>query len=317
MNEAGVNVLQHDAFLYRSDREFGETLEPFVRAGLEEREPVLAVTRQSNIAQLRECLGADAERVTFADSAEFYRHPTRTIEGYHRALEGRLHAGAARVRVIGEVPFEGSESERREWVRYEAALNHVFADRPVWIVCPYDLRVLPADLVRDAARTHPWVQHDGRRSPSDRYEDPARVVQEVVDGSSLPEHATTELEVDGELSSARAVVREFGLRHGVDSDVSEQFTMAVNEALTNAFQHGRPPVWLRLYADEPTTVSCEIHDAGGQLLDPLAGYAPPSSVDGHLAEAGMGLWLARSLCDRVELVPYRDATVLRLVKRVR
>lgn len=42
-----------------------------------------------------------------------------------------------------------------EWKRYESVLNVAFATSSAWIVCPYDARELPAEVVADAERTHP------------------------------------------------------------------------------------------------------------------------------------------------------------------
>jgi hypothetical protein len=158
--------LRHDALLYASDREFVDTLVPFVRDGLDGDEPVITVTTPGNIGLLRRALGADASQVTFVDAADWYRHPPRTIADYHRTVDEHLAGGSARVRVIGEVRFGETEKQQAEWVRYEAALNHAFAASPAWIVCPYDLRVLPAPVLRYAPQTHRHVLHDGPRWPT-------------------------------------------------------------------------------------------------------------------------------------------------------
>jgi anti-sigma regulatory factor (Ser/Thr protein kinase) len=49
------------------------------------------------------------------------------------------------------------------------------------------------------------------------------------------------------------------------------------------------------------------------MTDPLAGYMPP----GDRPEGGMGLWLARQLCDRVEVLATDDPTVVRMTMQLR
>ena len=44
---------------------------------------------------------------------------------------------------------------------------------------------------------------------------------------------------------------------------------------------------------------CTIRDAGAGPADPFAGYRPAHGED--LSAGGMGLWLARQLCDHVVL----------------
>jgi anti-sigma regulatory factor (Ser/Thr protein kinase) len=44
---------------------------------------------------------------------------------------------------------------------------------------------------------------------------------------------------------------------------------------------------------------CRISDAGAGWDDPSAGYGPAHGED--LSHGGMGLWLARQLCDHVAI----------------
>jgi hypothetical protein len=53
---------------------------------------------------------------------------------------------------------------------------------------------------------------------------------------------------------------------------------------------------------------CEITDAGMGLDDPLAGYLPPKSEDGP----GAGLWVARQLTRRVDLLTSPQGLTVRL-----
>jgi anti-sigma regulatory factor (Ser/Thr protein kinase) len=83
----------------------------------------------------------------------------------------------------------------------------------------------------------------------------------------------------------------------------------VDEMTTNALRHGRPPVDLRLWADEKRLV-CTVTDRGAGLQDPFIGYGPAHGDD--LSLGGMGLWLARQLCDHVDITVTGDGVRVRL-----
>ena len=95
-------------------------------------------------------------------------------------------------------------------------------------------------------------------------------------------------------------VRELVLAAAVDADLpqerADELALAVNEIATNAIVHGRPPTTLRVWRQKGEIV-CEVADAGKGIKDPLAGHLrPPAEAPG-----GRGLWLARLLCDAVEI----------------
>jgi|SRR3954453_6839317 anti-sigma regulatory factor (Ser/Thr protein kinase) len=81
-------------------------------------------------------------------------------------------------------------------------------------------------------------------------------------------------------------------------EVLEDFLMAVDEMTSNAVRHGTPPAGLRLWI-APGRLVCTIRDSGHGLDDPFAGYGPAHGED--LSNGGMGLWLARQLCDHVAI----------------
>ncbi|WP_299960476.1 ATP-binding protein [uncultured Modestobacter sp.] len=86
------------------------------------------------------------------------------------------------------------------------------------------------------------------------------------------------------------------------ADLIEDYLLAVDEMTSNATLHGRRPVGVRLWST-PGRLVCTIRDAGDGPTDPFAGYGPAHGED--LSAGGMGLWLARQLCDHVAL--RRDA----------
>ena len=89
--------------------------------------------------------------------------------------------------------------------------------------------------------------------------------------------------------------------------------MAVDEITSNAVRHGTPPAGLRLWI-APGLLVAAIRDSGHGLDDPFAGYGPAHGED--LSRGGMGLWLARQLCDHVDISTDDDGTRVRLTLRL-
>jgi anti-sigma regulatory factor (Ser/Thr protein kinase) len=86
--------------------------------------------------------------------------------------------------------------------------------------------------------------------------------------------------------------------------------------VTNAIRYGRPPVGVRLWARSGQFV-CTVTDHGDGVTDPFAGYIWPGSRE-HIPTRGVGLWLARRLCDRVDVFDGPTApggTTVRLIIR--
>lgn len=292
-----MSGLVHDAFVYSDDAEFVASMASFARDGLDRGEPVVAVTVPANVASLREELGDRAHGVRVIDAAMWYRHPLRTVASYSELFREMLGDGTARLRVIGEVQFGASAPEHDAWECYESALNHVFADLPAWIVCPYDTRALPAAVVECAAATHPFVADGSGRVASASYDDPARFVARKQSLGALPERRP---DVDLTLDDGLPVIRRsmFDSAWARNGDVArvDQFVLAVNEIATNALLHGGGRGRVRLWSDDEELL-CVVSDGGPGLDDALAGFAPPPR--GRVG--GRGLWIARQFCDSVRI----------------
>jgi anti-sigma regulatory factor (Ser/Thr protein kinase) len=291
-----VSAFEHDALLYDGVDGFVENMLPFVRAGLERGDAILAVTSPRNISALRDALGADAERVDYRDSAPWYASPGKAFRGYADYVatqpEGR------RLRAIGEPVWPVGRPEAvSEWARYESVLNVAFADAPAWIVCPYDAAALPDEILTHALETHPTTHAQGRRVPHDGY-----VATETF-WSSLDERLpfaeqprTRELRVTSELAALRAAVESEARRAGVASARLPELLLAVHELAINALTHGGGDAVLRTWAEEHDFV-CELADDGPGLERRYAGYVTPTADDLR----GRGLWLVRQITDIVEV----------------
>jgi hypothetical protein len=162
-------MLVHSAFPYRSDGQFVTTVGTALMEGIERSEALLAVTTAANVELLREYLGKDARRVEFIEARSFYTTPVATLAAYRAYIDAKLKRDAHWVRIVGEPVWIGrSDSEARLWTCYESLLNLVFSAYPLTILCPYDERLCPAEIVRQAHLTHPhMIGEEGARVSTD------------------------------------------------------------------------------------------------------------------------------------------------------
>lgn len=171
-------MLGHRILQYGSDGEFLAAATEFLAQGIRRSERVLAVASGGKIAQLRDALGSDADRMRFADAPDWYRTPRSAARKYRDFLaESDEHSW---VRIIGEPVWEGcSPSEVRAWTRYESLINLTFAAVPATIVCAYDTRSTPSEVLRDALCTHPTQHANGAAVESPSYRHPEDLLLEI------------------------------------------------------------------------------------------------------------------------------------------
>ncbi len=290
----------HDALLYDSPEQLVDVAVPFLLAGLAAGEAGVIATGSGAAALLREELGTHP-RVHVIEHGDVYRARTpAAITTFRQLAEQRVSDGVPRVRVVGEVDFGATERDWLEWQRYESVINEALADWPLWGLCVFDATRLPEPLLESARQTHSHVVDTGGRVPNPMFRAPADYLR------SLPVPAEP-LEDTVPRLLAPDVADFIGLRHAVAAelaavdaprDLIEDFLLAVDEMTSNAVRHGGPPVSLRLWIAEDRLV-CTIRDSGPGFDDPFAGYGPAHGDD--LSRGGMGLWLARQLCDHVDL----------------
>jgi transcriptional regulator with XRE-family HTH domain len=152
------DLLQHRVLLYATDAEFVDATVPFLTAGIERGEAVMAVTVPSRITRLRRALGADAKRVVFEESSGWYTSPQAALDGYRGVVDESVRAGHPWVRILGEpVWADRSAREIRAWTRYESMLNLIFGASPATVMCPYSTSAVPEHIAADALCTHPEV----------------------------------------------------------------------------------------------------------------------------------------------------------------
>lgn len=303
---------RHDALLYRSDEAFLHGLLPFLEEGVENDRPTVALVRRDQEPILREGLGPRARLVRFIPSEDWYRRPVRTIAGYRRLVTEMQQPDRGPAHIVGEVHFGETELERREWVRYESVLNWAFADLDVHIVCPYDVRTLPDEVVDASARTHRRLLGEEGQVRHDGYVDPEEFLRQErsvppPDGRCL----ATEVTGIEMLAVLRHRLGEVMGSLGVEGDRREDFLLAVNEIVTNAVLHGGGAAEVVVGRSDGLLV-CEVSDRGRGIDSPLVGYLPPPPNQ----LGGRGIWVTRQLVDGVDLIGSEGGTTVRLALRL-
>lgn len=309
---ADAPAFRHEAFLYRGDEDLLTGLTAFVRDSLAASEPVLVALARDKTARLREELRDDVdghgELVMFADITEMGRNPSRIIPAcrdFVRSQEGR----AKRIRTVGEPLWAGrSDAEKREAQRHEALISLAFtAGEDLWMLCPYDVTSLPADVIDEAYRSHPYVLEDGFSSPSRSHQPdagmPSRLDTPLPDA---PPTARTSRFGHGDLSHLRRLVGAWADDEGMPRQRRDLLVLAVNELTTNSIEHGGGAGSLLLWTAGDFLVA-EVRDAG-HITAPLVGRVRPDQQQG----GGRGVWLVNQVCDLVQLRSHPGGTVVRV-----
>jgi len=295
---ADAAALLHQALVYDSDEELVERVAPFLLEGLAEA-PTIAVLTRRHWALLREELGNEAGEVAF------YVRPVDAIAAYDATMTELLASGATSARVVAEIPLQPTPGDWSEWISYEAIVNHALADRPAHILCVYGTESAPDHVIDAVWRTHPQVEANASTSGL-HYHDPLEVLAaHAAEPVSAPELRTLTPTADAvefrELLAAELTAARAPRARAMDMIV------AANEVFENALRYGGGVHRVRAGLVEGWFV-CEIEDRGPGLDDPLAGYLPPRS---ELAR-GAGLWVARRLVRRLELMDNKPGLNVRL-----
>ncbi|MEH0934100.1 sensor histidine kinase [Micromonospora psammae] len=309
MTPSGSARLVHEGLFYRDRAELLAGTVPFVTEGLANGEPVLVAAPPDRLALIRDRVGADDDRVRYADMTEAGRNPGRIIPWVLQAFLDR-HPDQ-RVRIIGEPVWAGrTEAEQPACAQHEALINAAFADRDAHILCPYDTARLDAEVLVDAGRTHPVLVDAAGRRPS-----PTFAPEQVVTGHNKPlpdpdEPVSVLPYALDTLADVRRFVTDRAQAARLDPDRIADLQIAVTELAANSVAHAGGAGVLRVWHTGEHLV-CEIHD-GGWLADPLAGRLAPR----HDGIGGRGLVIVHALCDLVLLHTTAAGTTVRLHMRL-
>jgi anti-sigma regulatory factor (Ser/Thr protein kinase) len=303
---AMVASFVHEALFYRGIDDYLAVTVPFVETALRVGEPVLVAVPAPNIELIGAALGGPVAGVRFLDMTRAGRNPGRIIPWVLHAFLDE-HDGQP-VQIIGEPVWAGrSIDEYPACVQHEALINVAFAGYGARILCPYDAVRLPADVLTDAAGTHPVLIDAGTRRNSPLYTDPGRMVAAYNQPFTEPATNPPALHFD---APALPLVREFvavyadraGLPHRRVGDLQ----LAANELASNAIVHGGGAGQVRVWRTGRQVV-CEVRDRG-TASGRLAGLVPP----GPDSLGGRGLLLVNYLGDLVRVHTGPEGTAVRV-----
>lgn len=304
---AGRPGFLHQGCVYRSDDEFLAMAVPFIEEGLARGEPVLAATTSANLELIEEAFGRSASGLDLAESVYLGSRPPQRVAAFDRYL--KRHAdrrGSARI--LAEPVWTGrSEEDIQAWTRMEAMLNLIFADAGMWMICPYDARLVREDILANAHRTHPSFVRGADAEASADYRDPIAFASSFGAPPTLPEPPGTaqRFVFGGDIVELHrfAAAAASGLAH----DHAALFVTAVAEVAAY-LQNGSGDITLAVWQG-PGTIICDLRAANRELTDPVLGMRPPSIEH---PRSGDGLWLARQICDRVETSSTADGARIQL-----
>jgi anti-sigma regulatory factor (Ser/Thr protein kinase) len=299
----------HEAGFYGSDDEFRALIVPFVEDGLAAGEPVIIGYDERKADLLRSWL-PDSSAVTFLGGQSLYASPAGTIASYSKLFDGYLTEGASRIRIAGDVPHPGNGGRFEGWDRYEAALNTVWDDLPVWALCLYDTATAPAAVLEVVEQTHPRIALPGGSRRGGRgYLDPSDFRGLPVPPDPLERTAPAAEFLAGSAAEARHALDKAG-RGLVADEILQDLLIGVSEAVSNALLYGQPPVTVRIWAG-PGRLVVSVHDQGDGPADHLAGLVPtPHRGTGQ--GMGLGLWVMHQLGLDVALCYGDDGFTVRL-----
>lgn len=306
-SEAGRTGFVHEAMIYGDDDEFLERVVPFLHDGVRSGEPTMVKMGSRQLELLHSAVGP-LDGVTFLSEDRWRSKPAPAVHAMLELFGALVADGAERIRLIGDVPAPTPSTPWEWWGRYEAAINHIFEGFPVWSVCTYDRRTMPDYVIDEVLRTHPHL--GDHLSVNPHFEDPDTFLRRRTTSyhDVLEESAPFAELVDPSAAAARESARSACRVAGLGESDTDDLTVSISEAVTNARLHGASPVVARLWAGAQRVV-VTVTDAGTGPGDPAAGLLPPP-ID---RTWGRGLWIAHHLCSHVSLDFQAGGFTVRLV----
>jgi anti-sigma regulatory factor (Ser/Thr protein kinase) len=299
---------RHEVMFYDSPERFLAGTVPFVRDALEAGEPALVAVGAEKIELLKGELGADADRVRFADMEALGHNPARIIPAWREFVDEHVNAGA-QARGIGEPIWPGrSPVEIDECQRHESLLNVAFGGEPAWsLLCPYDVQSLEDEVLEAAAQSHPYLAVDGAGAANGQCREHARTADPFAGKFDPSPTSARELSFDREgLHELRGLVATESDGAGLSTERTMDLVLAASELAANSVRHGGGTGTSRCWR-EPGTLVVEVADAG-HIEEPLVGRLRPTPVQ----EGGRGLWMANQVCDLVRIRSGETGTAIRL-----
>jgi len=296
----------HQTLFYAGEAGFLRGTLAFIAEAISAEEPVLVAVGSARVAPLRDSLGVDAERVSFADMPVLGRNPARLIPAWRQFLDE--HEGRP-VRGVSESIWPGrSAAELTECERHESLMNLAFDGGRTWrLLCLYDLDGLDEQAISAAGRSHPFIAHNGGYRRSETYLGEGDAPGPFEGALPPPASSPTEVSFSGaDLTPLRVRVREWAAGGQLDGERAERLVLAVNELATNSVRHGGGGGLLLMWR-EGETLMCEVRDLG-RIEEPLVGLRRPSPD----RPSGRGLWLVNQVCDLVQIRSAHTGSAVRI-----
>ncbi len=248
----------HSTLLYDGPRQYADEVGGVLRDALLRGHRGLVIAPARRLDALRSALGRDADEVTFVEDTVAYA-PQWNV--YRVLLDFAAQAPGVRTCAVAEQTLSArTPAEVVDYRRLEAAINVVFADANVDLLCPYDAGTLPAHLLDIGLHTHDAMRADGLVSPNASYDEPLAMLAGLSAVVAAPRDAiTVDCASPADVAGARRLVRSLGADLRLDPEVVADVALAVTEVLTNALLHGGPPAMLHVYESGPTWV-CHVQD---------------------------------------------------------
>lgn len=299
----------HEAAFYDSDDGLLDIVIPFLEEAVRAGEPAVAALDERGNELVRAAL-REQSGVLFVDGLAQHKRPANTITAYRELFSEHVALGARQIRVVGSVPQPATRAPWGWWARYEAAINRLYEDFPVWGICPYDTRVTPERVLDEVTQTHPFLASAGLHVPNPMFETPETFLTRARPAwpDPLEQTSPTVELVDPSPATARQAARDTARAAHLDRVDVDDLVLVVNEAVTNGICHGTRPIQARLWAG-PDRVVVTVSDQGEGPTDPFVGLVPSQNSE----TAGMGLWLAHQLCSHVTFETGAHGYTLRLV----
>jgi anti-sigma regulatory factor (Ser/Thr protein kinase) len=289
---AGESV--HAAVLYASDEQLRDLLLPYLDEGLRRRENILAVVSKEARGVLRDALGDAADRVQWDCAGVSYHRLGQMFEGFTGYLAQQYRAGV-RTRLIGEFDADSDPDRVSQYLRYESMANEIYAPYGYPVVCLWDQRRYPPEVLAHVRAVHPQLLDTSGPIPNAEYCLP---IDYLTRDQSSPAAAPVDLDLVVHLASAddlgklRRQLRSWGASCGMGDEDTDDIVIAVDEIATNALEHGQPPACVRGWTT-PDAWFVQVDDQGRDCIPATTGYRRPRTD----ARRGRGIWIARHLAD--------------------
>jgi signal transduction histidine kinase len=171
-----VGLHDHLCSIYETSEERLAVAIPFLRIGLDRGEKCIYIVDDGTMAMMRDELcaeGIDVERaiatnrlVLETKEAAYLKHgsfdPEWMFTFWAKATGEAVRQGFSALRAAGETEWvlRGAAGLER-WMEYESRFTRVLAGLSCSVLCQYNRRLFPPELILDIIRTHPTVVYRG------------------------------------------------------------------------------------------------------------------------------------------------------------